>query len=250
MKDVQSSIDTRNIFIDNVGISDIKYPILFKNNDVNESVTAKFELSVSLSKEIRGTHMSRFVEVLNNIEVLSSNSIESFLKQLKDKLHSDSVYINTKFIFFATNISPVSKIESLIDIDVEIDSSFANNKIYKFITYSIPVTTLCPCSKEISNFGAHNQRADIKIKVEYCSDTHNKIINEISNLASSKVYSLLKRVDEKYVTENAYTNPKFVEDVTRDIAIYLNENSIKYEFIEVKSYESIHNHIAFARILG
>lgn len=259
IKDIQNQKDLRNIPIQKVGVKDVEIPLKVERKpqkDTNvalETVYAKAKMSVSLPPCYRGTHMSRFIEILNKYkkESLLSTDIEQVLFDMKNKLDAQNAYVKFDFKYFINKTAPVSKLESSMCYDCAFEGEVDENCNYKFyLITSVPITTLCPCSKEISKYGAHNQRALLKIKVSYDNDKHvwlEDLIEMAESCASSEIYPLLKREDEKYVTEQAYENPKFVEDVIRDIVTKLNENElINFYEVETQAFESIHNHNAWA----
>lgn len=248
MKDVQSEKDFRNVPLKKVGINSLKWPIVVKEkNGGTQHTIADMSLSVDLPSDVRGTHMSRFVELVHELQEITPKEIERALDRLKEKLHAKTAHIKIDFDYFIKKSSPVSGIISPNDIKCSFDAEKGED--FKFIMeVSVPVVTLCPCSKEISEFGAHNQRATVDIKI------YTKKLIWIEDLvavaeesASCPVFSLLKRKDEKYVTERAYLNPRFVEDVVREVALRLDKNKdILWYRVYVESMESIHNHNAFA----
>lgn len=248
MNDVQSQKDERNVALKKVGIKDLKWPIkvMDKTQGVQNTV-GEIALSVDLPSDVRGTHMSRFVELINNFDTVSPKGLEVLLLELKDKLQAKRAYCNIKFDYFIKKPSPVTEIVSPFNVICTFEAE-QNDEFKFFINVAVPVNTLCPCSKEISEFGAHNQRATISIKI-----TMNKLIwiEDIVKIAeesaSSPIYSLLKREDEKFVTENAYLHPRFVEDVVREASIKLDHmDGVEWYSVHVESIESIHNHSAFA----
>lgn len=249
MKDIQSLYDNRNIKINEVGISDIIYPINFFDGKKNISTVATFKLGVELQAKRKGTHMSRFVEILQEKNNINYINLIDVLTTTLQKLDSPRASIEVEFNYFYEVFSPITNKNSLLDIKAMIYGSFGKDKKLN-IRYDIPITTLCPCSKEISSYGAHNQRANLIVDIDYNADNSKHLIDKIIDVGSSRVYPLLKREDEKFVTEKAFDNPKFVEDVVRDVAIILKNENIGYNFIEVRSFESIHNHIAYAKIYG
>ncbi len=253
MKDVQNSQDTRNVDIQKVGIKNLDLPLTIqRKNNSNQIVSAKARVSVSLPRNYKGTHMSRFVEVLSkwrNKNLLGID-IKGCLEEVIHKLNAKSGELEFKFKYFLDKTAPVTGFKSFMGYDCSF-RGIINDGEYKFILgVKVPVTTLCPCSKEISEYGAHNQRTIITANISY--DEENQIwledlIKDIESCGSCEVYSLLKRSDEKHVTEHAFENPKFVEDVLRDIVIMFRNNELinSYE-IECESFESIHNHSAWA----
>ena len=257
IKDVQNQKDFRNIPIQKVGVKDVEIPLKIErksNNKIElEMVFAKAKMSVKLPSEFKGTHMSRFIEILNKYkeENLLTSTIEKILFDMKQKLDATSSYLKFSFKYFIKKHAPISNLESLMCYDCAFEGELDDNCEFKFyLIATVPVTTLCPCSKEISDYGAHNQRANLKIKIGYDKDEHiwlEDLIEMVESCGSSKIYPLLKREDEKYVTEYAYENPKFVEDVIRDVVIKLNENpKITFYEVEIEAMESIHNHNAWA----
>jgi GTP cyclohydrolase I len=248
MKDIQSQKDYRNIPIRNVGIKELKWPIcVMDKSEGKQHTIAKMSLSVDLPDDIRGTHMSRFVEVVNELDTVAPKGLEEMLDKLKARLDAKMAYCRIEFDYFIKKPSPVTGVSSPYDIKCCFEAQ-KGEEIKFLMGVSVPVGTLCPCSKEISDFGAHNQRAIVHIKVDMSKLVWIEDIVEIAERSSSTpVYSLLKRSDEKWVTERAYQNPRFVEDVVREVAASLNDNkSIRWYSVYVESIESIHNHNAFA----
>lgn len=258
IKDVQNQKDLRNIPIQKVGVKDVEIPLRIErktqdNTPLTEVVYAKAKMSVSLPSHYKGTHMSRFIEILNDYqkETLLSTDIEQILFDMKKRLDAKDAYLKFSFKYFIKKQAPVSRLESLMCYDCAFEGEIDEENNYKFfLIVKVPITTLCPCSKEISKYGAHNQRALLKIKVSYDNDKHiwlEDLIEMAQSCASSEIYPLLKREDEKFVTETAYKNPKFVEDVIRDIVSKLNKNEvINFYEVEMEAFESIHAHNAWA----
>ena len=253
MNDVQNQKDLRNIDIQKVGVKDVEIPLIIQRKPSDSQIVyAKAKMSVSLPKEFKGTHMSRFIEVLEEERQkgLLGVDIKNMLVKMCQKLNSKSAYSKFDFKYFIEKKAPVSNLKSLMCYDCYFEGIYDNGN-YKFnLGVKIPVTTLCPCSKEISEKGAPNPRASVKVKVSYDENEHiwlEDLIEEVEKSGSSELYSLLKREDEKFVTEKAYNNPKFVEDVLRDIVLKLEKNKIIKEFeVEIEAMESIHNHNAWA----
>ena len=253
MKDIQNLKDTRNVDIQKVGIKHLELPLTIqRKNKSNQVVSGKAKVNVSLPKDYKGTHMSRFVEVLNEWQNknLLGVDIKGCLEKIIEHLNAQSGEVQFKFKYFIEKKSPVTQLPAQMGYDCSFEGKIDENG-YKFILgVKVPVTTLCPCSKEISDNGAHNQRAFITLKVSYDEDKHiwlEDLIELIESCASCPVYPLLKREDEKYVTEKAWDNPKFVEDVLRDVVVKLREHEIVKEFeVECEAFESIHNHSAWA----
>ena len=258
IKDVQNQKDLRNIPIQKVGVKDVEIPLKIErktkgNKSELEVVYAKTKMSVSLPSDFKGTHMSRFIEILNDYkkESLLSTDIERVLFDMKNRLDATNAYLKFDFKYFIKKYAPISKLESLMCYNCAFEGELDEDCNFNFyLIVCVPITTLCPCSKEISDFGAHNQRALLKLKVSYDNDKHiwlEDLIKMAESCASSEIYPLLKREDEKFVTEAAYKNPKFVEDVIRDVVVKLNENPvIKFYEAEIEAMESIHNHNAWA----
>ncbi|WP_047553010.1 GTP cyclohydrolase FolE2 [Methylotenera sp. G11] len=252
LSDTQSTQDTRKINIDQVGIKDIRYPISILLADTTLQTIARLSMTVGLPSHKKGTHMSRFVELLEQDRgSLDQALFRSLIFEMLKKLGAASGEIQMEFPAFITKSAPITGVKSKLDYDVIWSGHVSEYGVYTFcMTVKVPVTSLCPCSKEISDYGAHNQRSILCIKVEL--DDEMPIADLVSiaeKNASCEIYGILKRPDEKYVTERAYDNPKFVEDLVRDIALSLNEEkNIRSYSIEAENFESIHNHSAFARI--
>ncbi|MDR2260833.1 MAG: GTP cyclohydrolase FolE2 [Azoarcus sp.] len=251
--DVQGSIDRRHIAIDRVGIKNIRHPVRIRDKSVGiQHTIAVFNMYVGLPHNFKGTHMSRFVEILNRDE--REISVESFVPMLRamvERLEARSGHLEMHFPYFIAKTAPVSGVHSLMDYDVTFIGTLAENGRHAFtLKVVIPVTSLCPCSKEISAYGAHNQRSHVTVTATLNSHLWiEEIVQLVENQASCEVYGLLKRPDEKYVTERAYDNPKFVEDMVRDVAALLNtEARIDAYVVESENFESIHNHSAYALI--
>lgn len=254
LPDTQNTKDIRNIVINQVGIKDILHPIKFVNRD-NEShpTIANFTMTVRLPENVKGTHMSRFIEILNDGEC--SFGIDTFMnlvQRVADKLDSSDAQIIVDFPFFRNKKAPSSGVESFLDYKVTLTGTIVNGEPELTLKVVVPVTSLCPCSKSISKYGAHNQRSHITIEAKaakgetiYLED----LIDLAEEKASSELYAILKRDDEKVVTERAYENPAFVEDIVRDIAVELNANKkVNFYCLESENFESIHNHSAYALI--
>lgn len=250
--DVQSSEDTRRIPINKVGIKDIRHPVRIQDRSGGEQHTiASFNMYVNLPHNFKGTHMSRFVEILNERErELSVRSFKDMLSDMIERLEAEAGHIEMTFPYFVNKAAPVSGVESLMDYDVTFIGEIKDGKPALKVQVIVPVTSLCPCSKKISDYGAHNQRSHVTVTVEtqgfiWIED----LIDLIEEEASCELYGLLKRPDEKHVTERAYDNPKFVEDMVRDVAVRLNaDERIAAYVVESENFESIHNHSAYALI--
>jgi GTP cyclohydrolase I len=250
--DVQGSADTRRIAIDKVGIKDIRHPVRVKDRGgVEQHTVATFNMYVYLPHNFKGTHMSRFVQVLNSQErELSVDSFKDMLKEMSCRLESAAGHIEMRFPFFVNKRAPVSGVESLLDYEVTFIGEVRDGEPSLAIKVLVPVTSLCPCSKEISAYGAHNQRSHVTVQVRTQGFIWiEEIIELVEREASAELYGLLKRPDEKFVTERAYNNPKFVEDMVRDVATRLNDDArITAYVVEAENFESIHNHSAYALI--
>ncbi len=250
--DVQSSADLRQLAINKVGIKSIRHPIKVKDKsgDVQHTV-AMFNMYVGLPHNFKGTHMSRFVEILNSHE--RDISVESFpimLREMVEKLEAVTGHVEMNFPYFINKTAPVSGVQSLLDYDVTFIGDICPDGISSTIKVVVPVTSLCPCSKKISERGAHNQRSHVTVTARLDEFMWiEELVQLVESEASCELYGLLKRPDEKYVTEKAYDNPKFVEDMVRDVAARLNaEKRIGYYMVESENFESIHNHSAYALI--
>ena len=250
--DVQSSADTRHIAIDKVGIKDIRHPVRVADRSEGEQHTiANFNMYVNLPHNFKGTHMSRFVEILNLHErEISVQSFKDMLGEMTERLEAEAGHIEMTFHYFINKTAPVSGVQSLLDYEVSFIGEIRDSEPEMKIKVVVPVTSLCPCSKKISDRGAHNQRSHVTVTASTCEFVWiEELIELIEAQASSELYGLLKRPDEKYVTERAYDNPKFVEDMVRDIAAALNmDDRICGYIVESENFESIHNHSAYALI--
>jgi len=250
--DVQSSEDSRHIAIDKVGIKDIRHPIKVRDRSGGDQHTiANFNMYVNLPHNFKGTHMSRFVQILNLHErEITVDSFKEMLREMTEKLEAESGHIEMQFPYFINKAAPVTKVESLLDYEVTFIGEFHNKKPALTIKVVVPVTSLCPCSKKISEYGAHNQRSHVTVSINTKAFVWiEELIEMIEAQASCELYGLLKRPDEKYVTEKAYDNPKFVEDMIRDVAASLNaDDRITAYTVESENFESIHNHSAYAFI--
>ena len=253
MKDIQNLKDNRNVDIQKVGIKHLELPLIIqRKNNSNQVVCARARVNVSLPRDYKGTHMSRFVEVLaewKNKNLLGVD-IKGCLEKIIKNLDAQSGELEFNFTYFIDKKSPVTGLFAPMSYDCSFEGRIDNGD-YKFILgVTVPVTTLCTCSKEISDNGAHNQRAFIKVKVSYDESQQvwiEDLIELIEGCSSCPVYPLLKREDEKFVTEKAWDNPKFVEDVLRDTVISLRNLDVIKEFeVECEAFESIHNHSAWA----
>lgn len=252
MPDIQNSKDARHIAIDKVGIKDIKHPIVVRDRSGREQHTvADFNMYVNLPDKYKGTHMSRFVEILNQHEYeITVRSFKRMIEEMTELLNAESGDIEMTFPYFVNKAAPVSGVMSLMDYVVSFIGQIRDHQSEVLVKVQVPVTSLCPCSKNISDYGAHNQRSHITACVRMRDFIWiEELIDTIEQLASCELYGLLKRPDEKHVTERAYDNPKFVEDIVRDVAVKFNEDDrISAYTVESENFESIHNHSAYAML--
>jgi len=252
MPDVQASRDDRQIAIDKVGVKDVTYPLTLRTPDGGEQTTvATINMYVSLPHHQKGTHMSRFLEVLNEKSAggLTPCGIMGIAREIKERLNAADAHLELSFTYFVQKLAPVTKTPGLMDYQVRFEAT-ANGDEDFIMEVKAPATSLCPCSKEISKYGAHNQRCEITARVRTNESMWIEDLAVIlERAASAEVYATLKRPDEKHVTEVAFENPKFVEDIVRDLAIALDdEDRIAWYSIESENFESIHNHSAYAQI--
>jgi len=249
--DVQSHRDERRIPISKVGIKDILHPVRLRDRSSGEQHSvASFNMFVDLPHHFKGTHMSRFVEILHREREISVADHGRMLEEMTARLEADSGHIDLSFPFFVMKRAPVSGVESLMDYRVTLIGERRAGRNLTSIKVVVPVTSLCPCSKRISERGAHNQRSHVTLTVRLREHLWiEELIDIAETEASSQLYGLLKRPDEKFVTERAYDNPKFVEDLVRDIALRLNaEPRVAAYSVEAENFESIHNHSAYALV--
>lgn len=251
LKDIQSQNDPRKIEIDKVGVKDVRYPIavLDRKNKIQHTV-ATINMYVSLPHHFKGTHMSRFIEVLNkHRHGISTRNISEILVKMKEKLNSESAHIEIAFPFFIEKEAPVTKAKSLMEYSCRLWGSH-EARLDLIVGVEVPVTTLCPCSREISNYGAHNQRSLVMVKVRFKKFFWiEDLIKLVETCAVNEIYPLLKRPDEKLVTERAYDNPMFAEDIVRAVAEQLDaDENITWYTVEAENQESIHNHSAYAMV--
>ena len=251
--DVQASEDSRQLPINKVGIKDIRHPfkVLDKSGGVRHTI-ANFNMYVGLPHNFKGTHMSRFVEILNSHEEeISVESFETMLREMVSRLEAETGHLEMNFPYFINKVAPVSGVRSLMDYEVTfVGEIVAGGHYRQTIKVVVPVTSLCPCSKKISERGAHNQRSHVTVTARINDRLWiEEIVQLVEAEASCELYGLLKRPDEKYVTERAYDNPKFVEDMVRDVAARLNAEPRIFSYVvESENFESIHNHSAYALI--
>jgi GTP cyclohydrolase I len=252
MRDVQSSVDIRRISIDRVGIKGIRHPVsvLSAAGEANHTI-ASFNMTVRLAHDVKGTHMSRFVEILeSNTAPFSVPMFGALLAKMVKRLQVSEGRIEMSFPYFIRKAAPVSGVTSMMDYEVSLTGEISRAATRITTRVVVPVTSLCPCSKEISAYGAHNQRSHITIAVRSREAISiEDLVRIAEDQASSELYGILKRPDEKYITERAYDNPKFVEDLVRDVAAALDADPrIDAYVVETENFESIHNHSAYAMI--
>ena len=253
MKDIQNQRDYRNITIDKVGIKNLRYPItVLDRRNGSQDTVATINMYVDLPHEYKGTHMSRFVEILNLLRPeVSLKKISDALEQMKKHLNAASSHIEVTFPYFIEKKAPISSSPGLMDYTCRLTgSSGPDGKIDLVSEVIVPVSSVCPCSKEISEAGAHNQRGEVRLSIRFKKFIWiEDMIELVEKSGSSEVYSVLKRIDEKYITEHGFSNPKFVEDIVRDIAIKLKEDdNVTWFSVSAENFESIHNHSAYAHI--
>ena len=251
MKDIQNHKDDRNIDIDQVGVKGIRYPITVLDKNMGEQQTvAEINMYVNLPRYYKGTHMSRFVEILNeHSRRISLQNFSEILEEMKGRLNAESAHMEITFPYFVMKHAPVSGSEGMMEYKCTFKGSLKEGSDLVTMIH-VPISTLCPCSREISEYGAHNQRGEVTLQVRFRKFIWiEDLIGLVEESASSDVYSVLKREDEKYVTEKAYNNPRFVEDIVREIAWKLDRDpNITWFAVESENFESIHNHNAYAYI--
>jgi GTP cyclohydrolase I len=251
LEDVQASADLRNLPIQRVGVKAICHPVQVQTSTSVQASVAYIDMYVGLPADQKGTHMSRFLEVLQEHDApLDYASAQQLMHTMLHRLEADSGYIEMRFPFFVNKTAPVSGVKSLLDYQVTLKIEQKNDTFVLTQVVQVPVTSLCPCSKKISSYGAHNQRSHITIHAELRQAVAiEDLITIAESSASCQLWGLLKRPDEKYVTEYAYDNPKFVEDLVRDVALALTQDArIQAYIVESENFESIHNHSAYALI--
>jgi len=254
--DTQSGSDERNLAIDQVGIRGLRYPLAFADGDAPAQTTiATFGVMVALPEDRKGTHMSRLVQLLEDLAApgatpLSVAGLPALLEELCERLDAPGGRLDVSFPWFVRKHAPVSGVASLLDYEVRLAGERRDGRTTTTLTVAVPVTSLCPCSKEIAEYGAHNQRSTITISVRARVPVRvGELLRIAEDEASSELYGILKRADEKYLTERAYDNPRFVEDLVRGVAAKLAADPRVDAFaVEAENFESIHNHSAFARI--
>lgn len=241
----------RNVPISAVGIKGVRYPVTIQSGIECAPTVASFTMTVALPATEKGTHMSRFVEVLEAQQApLDPQCFQTLVFEMLRRLRANEGAVEMRFPWFTRKAAPVSKVESLLDYEVTWRGTVQDGRYGLAVHLLVPVTSLCPCSKEISQYGAHNQRSHIGIEVQLAGDMGlQELIGVAERSASCQVYGLLKRADEKFVTERAYDNPRFVEDLVRDVALALQADARVERFVvDAENFESIHNHSAIARV--
>lgn len=251
LPDVQSNADLRDLAIQRVGVKDITHPMTVRTARGAQPTVASVDMYVALPADVKGTHMSRFLEVLQSShEPVSPAALQSMMTAMLGRLEADSGYIEMRFPYFVMKTAPVSGVESLMDYRVTMKAEVVAGVRTLTLQVLVPVTSLCPCSKNISEYGAHNQRSHVTISAQLRGDLAVEALIDVAERAAScELWGLLKRPDEKYVTERAYDNPKFVEDLVRDVALAVERiDAVAAYTVESENFESIHNHSAYARI--
>jgi len=251
MPDMQQSADTRKIAIDKVGVKGVRYPIVvLDKNHASQHTVADVNMYVELPHQFKGTHMSRFVEILNHYRgEVTFHNMDKILQEMKDRLESDCAHMELSFTYFIEKTAPVSLAQGLMSYECRFIGTLREIKDF-VLEVKVPMTSLCPCSKEISDYGAHNQRSCVTVAIRanemvWIED----LIAWIEQCGSAPVYSLLKREDEKAVTEQAYENPMFVEDIVRSVTEMLkSKEAVDWFCVECENFESIHNHSAYATL--
>ena len=254
ISDVQATADERRMPIDKVGVKGVKHPFEIRTKaGKSQGTVALINLYVQLPHHVKGTHMSRFIEILNQERAPLDHAVfGELLKEVAERLESNEAFIEMSFPYFMEKAAPVSGVKSLMDYELTLSGSIKDGVIQQTLKVLVPMTSLCPCSKKISRYGAHNQRSHITISANLSEAVAvEDLITMTESQGSSQLYGVLKRPDEKFVTEEAYDNPKFVEDLARDIALALSQTQgISTYTVEVENFESIHNHSAYALIEG
>jgi GTP cyclohydrolase I len=250
--DTQNERDSRRLVIQRVGVKDVRYPLQVRVAGQVQATVAQWDLDVMLPADKKGTHMSRFVAWLDALDApLDAVTLRQQLAAMLDKLHADEGRVEARFPFFVRKRAPVSGVQSLLDIEGRWIADTRAGITTVWAEVAVPVKSLCPCSKEISDYGAHNQRSKVTVRAELLGDGpgFHELVRYAEESASSEIWPMLKRADEKWITERAYENPKFVEDLVRDVALKLNGDArIGRYSVDVENFESIHNHSAYARI--
>ncbi len=249
--DTQSARDERHLAIQRVGVRGVRYPMQLKLGAAELATVAEWDLDVALPAEQKGTHMSRFVAWLESLDrAIDAAELRVRMAEMLERLHAATGRIEARFPFFLRKRAPVSGVESLLEYQGRWIVEAKGGEVAVWAEAVVPVKSLCPCSKEISDYGAHNQRSHVTVRVELLQDmAWQELVRFAEDSASSEIWPMLKRADEKWVTERAYENPKFVEDLVRDVALRLNADPrVGRYVVDVENFESIHAHSAVARI--
>ena len=250
MRDIQSEQDTRAVPLQKVGVKGVKYPVtVLDKTSKKQQTTATVDLFVNLPHNYKGTHMSRFIEVFHKYhEDISMHQFLDMLEEMRTKLSAQKAFGRVEFPYFIEKKAPVTEAAGIMQYKCSYEGEVSEDGDRRFfVSIQVPVATLCPCSKAISEYGAHNQRGSVSVRLLYKDFFWiEDIISMIESCASTPLYTLLKRKDEKYVTENAYENPRFVEDVVREVYLGLKKAGFEYFTVEAETDESIHNHNAYA----
>ena len=249
--DTQSARDERHLPIQRVGVKDVRYPLSLRVAGAVQQTAAAWDLDVALPAEAKGTHMSRFVAWLDTLDApLDAASLRTQLARMLQLLGASEGRIEARFSFFLRKRAPVSGVQSLLDYQGRWIAEARAGEVRLWSEVGVPVKSLCPCSKEIADYGAHNQRSIVTLRIEQLQPIEwHELVRFAEDSASSEIWPLLKRPDEKWITEHAYENPKFVEDLVRDVALRLNADARVGRYsVDVENFESIHNHSAYARI--
>lgn len=255
LPDVQATLDHRNLIIQRVGVKSVVYPVRVRTAQGDQPSVATVDMMVRLPAHAKGTHMSRFLEVLEgHDEALDADALHRMLDVMLARLEAEYGLIEMRLPYFVRKTAPVSGVHSLLDYQLTLRVERGDAGLERTVQVQVPVTSLCPCSKNISRYGAHNQRSHIVIAARLAAGARlevEELIAVAEQSASCELWGLLKRPDEKYVTERAYENPKFVEDLVRDIATRLDDDArIDHYSVSSENFESIHNHSAYAWIEG
>ena len=251
LADVQAHPDTRKVPISRVGVQNIRFPIAVKDRQKSAQHTVgTIDMSVDLPHHFKGTHMSRFMEILNSHdEVISGDALPEILRTMRERLHARTAHLRISFPYFMEKAAPVTGSAGLLSYDCAFDASSGATDDF-ILTVKVPVTTLCPCSREISARGAHNQRSMVTVQTRFDGELWiEDVVALVDESASCELYPVLKRADEKWVTEHAYDNPRFVEDLVREITLRLRAlDQVTWFSVHVVNFESIHEHDAYAQV--
>ena len=251
LADVQAHPDTRKVPISRVGVQNIRFPISVRDRQKTAQHTvANIDMSVDLPHQFKGTHMSRFMEILNSYDgEISVEALPAILRTMRERLNAETAHLSISFPYFVAKEAPVTGAAGLLSYDCAFDASSGAEDDF-ILTVKIPVTTLCPCSREISARGAHNQRSIVTVEVRFTGELWiEDIVALVDDSASCELYPVLKRADEKWVTEHAYDNPRFVEDLVREVTLRLREmQRVTWFSVHVVNFESIHEHDAYAQV--